>query len=316
VGELRAVATRPEAFAPHALHAPDRAWPETNCYLDLWIELLHALGRDPTPLMGAAAGLAWEGDHVTFLKPTATELFALGGVVLQEMALWDVLETQCATQLARGALPLIEVDAWFLPDTAGAAYREQHTKTTIAISAMDREAGWIEYFHNAGLFRLSGEDYAGVLGLPPHAQTLFPYAELVRPGAVPPPDTLRAEARRMLARCTAMRAGHDPVAGLAEALPGLMAGTGGDPRRIHALCFNTARALGGAAGLLADHLSWLGADGSAAAALADAAKTLQFQVSRAARRGRSDPAIAVSLDGMSTLWRRAAAEVEAAARGE
>ena len=31
-------------WVPHRLHGPDRMWPETNCYVDLWIELLHALG--------------------------------------------------------------------------------------------------------------------------------------------------------------------------------------------------------------------------------------------------------------------------------
>jgi len=37
----------PAAYTPSALHHPDRTFPETNCYVDLWIELLHALGIDP-----------------------------------------------------------------------------------------------------------------------------------------------------------------------------------------------------------------------------------------------------------------------------
>jgi hypothetical protein len=308
MAELRAVALRPEAHVPHpVLHAPDRPWPETNCYLDLWIELLHAAGRDPVPLLGVAAGLSWEGDHFTFLKPCAADLFALTGTVLQELALWDSTEAQVATQLARGAVPLLEVDAFFLPDTAGAAYREQHTKTTIAVSAMDPEAGWLEYFHNAGLFRLSGEDYAGVLGRPPHQPALFPYAELVRLRAGAPPaapEALRAQARGVLARCAASRAEDDPLGRFAEDLPGMMARTEGDPRRIHALCFNTARQFGGGVGLLADHLAWLGEDGSEATRLAELAKTLQFQISRAARRRRDDPAIRATLGAMSAAWSR------------
>ena len=43
--------TRPSGLAPagpyvpHPLHDSGRDWPETNCYVDLWIELLH--GRGP-----------------------------------------------------------------------------------------------------------------------------------------------------------------------------------------------------------------------------------------------------------------------------
>ena len=37
----------PRTYAPHRIHGDGRVWSETNCYADLWIELLHALGRDP-----------------------------------------------------------------------------------------------------------------------------------------------------------------------------------------------------------------------------------------------------------------------------
>ena len=35
----------PQNYAPHPLHDAERIWPETNCYIDLWIETLHALLR-------------------------------------------------------------------------------------------------------------------------------------------------------------------------------------------------------------------------------------------------------------------------------
>ena len=35
---------RPGTYRRHAIHGEDRIWAETNCYVDLWIELLHALG--------------------------------------------------------------------------------------------------------------------------------------------------------------------------------------------------------------------------------------------------------------------------------
>ena len=310
--ELRAVRLRPGDHVPHRLHAIDRPWPETNCYLDLWIELLHTMGRDPRPLLGVAMALDWEADHFTFLKPSAADLFAATGVKMHELALWDDTETHAAAQLADGAIPLLEVDAFFLPDTAGSAYRVRHTKTTIAITAMDPEQAWLEYFHNAGLYRLEGDDYAGALGRGPQRPLLLPYAELVRVVAdAPSLKTTHSLARGLLGRYAASRTPGNPLARFAAALPGLLIRAGGDPVRIHALCFNTTRQFGSSFGLLADHLEWLGQDGADAAWLAEQAKTVQFQISRAARRLRPDPSIAASLQEMSSVWARCTADIAA-----
>ena len=310
--ELRALAIRAEDHVPHELHSADRPWPETNCYLDLWIELLHAMGRDPQPLLGVAVALDWEADHFTFLKPSAADLFAAAGVTMHELALWDDTEAHVAAQLANGAVPLLEVDAFFLPDTGGSAYQLRHTKTTIAITAMDPAKAWLEYFHNAGLYRLIGEDYAGILGGGQQRRLLFPYAELVRSaGDAPSLETMHRLARRLLVRYASSRMPGNPIARFAAALPGLLIRAGGDPVRVHALCFNTTRQLGSSFGLLADHLEWLGQDGTDAAWLAERAKTLQFQISRAARRGRADPAITASLQEMSLVWARCMADIVA-----
>ncbi|HEY8050190.1 MAG TPA: DUF1839 family protein, partial [Ramlibacter sp.] len=40
------------AHNSHSLHSPQADWPEKNCYIDLWIELLHALGLEPLALPG------------------------------------------------------------------------------------------------------------------------------------------------------------------------------------------------------------------------------------------------------------------------
>ena len=37
----------PATYVPHPLHAADRNWTETNCWLDMMIEVLHVLGLDP-----------------------------------------------------------------------------------------------------------------------------------------------------------------------------------------------------------------------------------------------------------------------------
>ena len=43
------ISASPRGYQSHFSHAGERIWPETNCYLDLWIETLHALGLDPVP---------------------------------------------------------------------------------------------------------------------------------------------------------------------------------------------------------------------------------------------------------------------------
>lgn len=312
MSEIRAIRLRAEDHVPHRLHSADRPWPETNCYLDLWIELLPAIERDPQPLLGVAVALDWEADHFTFLKPSAADLFAAAGVTMHEMGLWDDTEAHVAAQLAHGAVPLLEVDAFFLPDTGGSAYQLRHTKTTIAITAMNPAEAWLEYLHNAGLYRLEGEDYAGVLGCGPLRPVLFPYAELVRvAGDAPSLEAMHRLARRLLVRYAASRGPGNPIGRFAAALPGLKVQAGGDAARIHALCFNTTRQLGSNFGLLADHLEWLGQDGADAAWLAERAKTLQFQISRSARRGRPDPEIAALLQEMAVVWERCMADVAA-----
>lgn len=298
--EVRSVGLRDGC---HRLHGADRTWPETNCYLDLWIELLHALGRDPVPLLGVAAALDWEADHFTFLKPSATDIFAMTGVTLHELALWDDVADQIVAQVAAGAVPLLEVDAFFLPDTHADAYCHKHTKTTIAIVAIDPGRQRLEYFHNAGRFSLEGDDYDGVLGRHGHRSLLYPFAELARVTTDPLPSIeARVAARDGLHRFARSRAPGNPVARFAAALPALLDRIGPDPARINAFCFNTTRQLGATFGLFAEHLAWLGENNDAAIRLASEAKTLQFQIARAARRNRPDPSIHAALTNMAALW--------------
>ncbi len=309
--QYRAITATPETFTLSPLNDPSRTWPESNCYLDLWIGLLRAAGHDARPLMGAAAGMRWEGDHFTFVKPNAADLFDLAGVVMHELALWDDLEVQVATQLASGSVPLPEVDSFFLPDTGD--YQRQHSKTTIGVTAVDTAAQVLEYVHNGGLFRLSGDDYAGVLSLAPHTRTLFPYSELARlPLAPPSLARQRAASCVVLRRLTAMRGPGNPVERFAAALPSLFERPN-VANKVHVLCFNTARQLGAGFGLLAEHLAWLGGNPEPAERLSEQAKTFQFQLARAARRARCDPALTLALNGMAETWSETAAAVALAA---
>ena len=93
----------------------------------------------------------------------------------------------------------MEVDSFFLPDTAGTAYRHEHVKTTVAVNEIDIEGRHLGYFHNAGYHELHGEDFDEVLRVrgPRESSGLPPYVEFVKIG--PPGPTgealLRAVAR-------------------------------------------------------------------------------------------------------------------------
>ena len=45
------------------------AWPEKNCYADLWIGFLHTLGLEPLAMLPFTVAVDFEGDQWTFFKP-------------------------------------------------------------------------------------------------------------------------------------------------------------------------------------------------------------------------------------------------------
>lgn len=149
-------------FRPHLLHHPERHWPETNCYVDLWIEVLNARGLDPLAMLAFTVRQDFEGDQFTFFKVPLEDLERLYGVSVTELAVFDDLEKHLVEQLERGRLPLVELDGMYLPDTDGVTYRTGHSKTTIAPVEINTASKRMTYFHNAGFFALEGDDYDGV----------------------------------------------------------------------------------------------------------------------------------------------------------
>lgn len=303
-----ALEARPEAGdASHPLHASDRIWPETNCYVDLWIELLHARGLRPEAMLGFTLAQDFEGDQFTFFKPPAADLERLYGLEVQELAIYDDLASHALVQIGLGRPVLVEVDAIHLPDTRGTTYGREHAKTTIAILGLDPAARELDYLHNAGRFRLHGDDFAGLFA----RATLLPYAEFVKEAGTPLPDrALPAAALDLLRRHRARAPRRNPVLGFRDALER----TGGDlvqrPLGVfHAYAFNTTRQLGANFELLGSHLAWLGASraadlGAAAASardLAQEAKTFQFQLARAFAR-RSAETLCARLDRAAATY--------------
>ena len=139
----------------------------------------------------------------------------LYGLDVQELYVWRPLLEHALEHLGAGKFISTEADAFWLPDTAGTDYRNQHTKTTIILGEIDVDARRLGYFHNAGYHTLDGEDFAHLfrLGLPADPTFMPMFAELFRPGPGVPtaPDVLRRSSLELLRKHAARRATDNPV---------------------------------------------------------------------------------------------------------
>jgi hypothetical protein len=296
----------PAGYRPHPVHDAGRTYSETNCYTDILVELLHARGDEPLAAMGFLVRMDFEGDQWTFFKPPPGDLELLYGVDVHEMQPYRPLPAQIAEQIAAGRTLIVELDAWFLPDTAATSYRAEHVKTSVAVEAIDPGGEYLRYFHNAGLHELSGEDYRGVFGLDGGPSGLPPYVELVRFDAGPrlQGEPLRAASRALLRHHLDRAPRTNPFERfgerLARDLPGLL---DGDAAGYHAYAFATVRMAGSAFELAGAHAQWLLGDAGAPAAdafgrIADGCKLLSFKL---ARRRAFDPEPALA--PLADAWR-------------
>jgi hypothetical protein len=311
---LAIAALDPATYRRHALHGEARAWAETNCYTDLLIEMVHAFGHEPLAMLPFTLAIDFEGDQWTFFKPPSAELEALYGFDIQELALWRPLAEHVTEQVAAGRPVLVELDSWYLPDTAGTAYRLQHAKTTVGVNEIDVASRRLGYFHNAGYYRLEGEDFAQVFLLDgaPHERVLPPYVEFVRwvPGfhALGGRELVEASLP-LLAKHLRRAPRENPFvkfkARFARDLEWLARA---DLGRFHAYSFANLRQYGACFELAESYLRWLTGHGIAgleppAAALREisaSAKALQFQLARAMARGK--PLDLAPIDAMAGHW--------------
>jgi hypothetical protein len=304
----------PAGYRPHRLHDPQRRWPQTNCYVDLLIEVMHATGHEPMAALGFTVAQDFEGDQFTFFKFPTSDLRRLAGIDIQELAVFDRLDTHLLTQIERGRLPLVELDAFYLPDTKGITYRSGHSKTTVGVNMLDPDRRRMHYFHNDGYFALEGEDYDSIFGqwdgTPAGGLPLFPYSEFVKFDAGRPARDPIAAALDLLALHLGRRPRRNPLgayatvfADHAEALAGRA------PEYFHTYAFNTLRQVGANFELLGSHLEWLGQHGQpqlgeaiqAAYAIAEGAKVMQFKLARAMARRRFD-GLAEAIEPMASAW--------------
>jgi hypothetical protein len=299
-------------FRPHSLHAVERTWTETNCYVDVWIEVLHALGLDPVAAGAFTLSTDFEGDQWTFFKFPPEDLRTLFGLEVSEFNVWKSVIDHVIEQLDLGRLCTVEVDSWFLPDTRGVSYGIAHVKSTIVPQMIDVGGRVLGYFHNAGYFELEGDDFDGVFRLGSHtdAPGLPPYVELIRL------ERVRRHDPDLVSRVVSLTRDHlrrrpsdNPIvrlgARLAHDMPWL---TQQDLETFHLYSFGTCRQCGATAELAASFVEWLnrhdqpGTESAVASFsdLAAGAKALQFALARVVRGRQVD--LAAILGPMEQHW--------------
>jgi len=253
-------------YTRDVLHAESCAWVEKNCYVDIWIEVVHALGLETRAMLPFVAAIDFEGDQWTFFKPPHGELRELYGIDVQELNVWRPLLEHAQEYLCAGKLISTEADAFWLPDTSGTDYRRQHTKSTIVLNDLDLPNRRLGYFHNAGYYQLEGEDFARTfrLDLPPDPTFMPLFAEVVRVDGLvrrPTQELVRMSValwQRHLARLPRTNPVTRFQQRFEQDLPLIQArGLG----YYHAWAFGTIRQLGAAFELAALNLKWLAEHG-------------------------------------------------------
>ncbi|MBS2025344.1 MAG: DUF1839 family protein [Deltaproteobacteria bacterium] len=303
-----------KSYQRHFIHGEERAWTETNCYVDLWIELLHGYGLDPVPALAHTVAIDFEGDGFTFFKPPLEDIEELYGFEVMEHNIWRPLPEHIKEQLALGRPLLIEIDAWFLPDTAGVSYKTDHAKTTVAVTAIDTEAKTLGYFHGRGYYELSGEDYVGALRLelPPGVVSLPPYTEIAKTRHLKRPSRaeLTAISLKQLARHRAAMPTDNPMTRFGVRLVHDIEWLKTQPlQAFHQYSFATVRQLGSCAEVTASYMRWLGESGvpglePAAGAydeISATCKTMQFRLARVANTKKPWDASA-SVQTLADSW--------------
>jgi len=311
----RVLALDPGSYRRHFIHGGGRIWAETNCYMDVWIELLHALGHEPVAALPCTLAADFEGDQWTFFKIPLTDLYDLYGLDVQELAIWRPLTEHIEEQVERGRPVLVELDSYFLPDTAGAAYRQAHMKSTVAVVEIDVSRRHLGYFHNQGYHHVDGEDFLDLFRLSgtPDPAFLPPYVEFVkirrRAGLDEP---LLRRSLRLLRRHLGLLPDENPFprfrSRFEQDLPRLM---NGSLETFHQYSFATLRQYGACFELAQTYLRWLAEQGEqgldeasdALREIAEAAKVFQFQLARAI--GRRKPLDLSPFETMADCWLRA-----------
>jgi Domain of unknown function (DUF1839) len=322
-----AVAIDVDRYQPHWLHGDSVDWPETNCYVDVVLELLAALGHDPLPALGFTIRTDLEADQFTFFKFRHTDLESLYGFEIVETNPWTDVVDQVTAEVRSGRVPLVEVDSFFLPDTVGTAYGSAHVKTTIAVLEIHTGPASLVYAHNRSIHRVAGADAQGLLAaanasspvLPPYLETV----RIDRPAVVDRAGQ-HGFAREQLRHHVVRMPETNPFVRFQDRFDAdLDRLSSGGMEFFHNYAFAMFRQFGASASLAAAHLDWLASDAepAAAALLSDAAdcfrvisqgaRTLQLRCARTAMSGKRGD-VSATFASLQSSWETASANLRKA----
>ncbi len=303
----------PEHYVQHRIHTQERDWAETNCYVDIWIELLHSLGYEPIAAMPYTIAIDFEGDQWTFFKFPLGDLLQLFALDVQELALWLPLTKHIEGQVALGRPVLVELDSYFLPDTIGTAYQQAHVKSTVAVIEIDVEKKHLGYFHGQGYYHLSGEDFTNVFNMNEgeNSSILPPYVEIVKrrnTDKLTGNDLLKTSLI-LFKRQLALLPLENPFTAFKKKFErDLQWLLEKDLDMFHQYSFATFRQYGSCFELSSIYLQWLSEQGEEGLSVArknlknisEIAKVYQFQLARSIMRKK--PLDLTPIDEMSALW--------------
>ena len=302
-----------DGYQRHLIHTRERHWAETNCYVDVWIELLHAWGFDPIAAMPFTVAIDFEGDQWTFFKFPHSDLRALYGLDIQELAIWQPLVEHVDEQVGLGRPVLVELDSFYLPDTEGTAYRREHTKSTVAVVDIDLANQRLGYFHGQGYYELSGDDFTNVFRLagPQDPAMLPPYVEFVkrRPNRAATGRQLVNTSVELLKQQLTLIPETNPFVKFKTRFAADVDWLMNEPMEVfHQYSFATLRQFGACYEMAALYFDWLtGHDvpglepvRDAFALLSTGAKTMQFQLARS--MARKKPINLIPVDEMAGTW--------------
>ena len=307
-------ALNPARYERHLIHGAERTWAETNCYVDVLVELLHGLDYEPAAALPFTLGIDFEGDQWSFFKFPHEDLFALYGMEIQEFNPWRSLAQHVETQVGLGRPVLVEMDSFFLPDTAGTAYKLAHVKSTIAVNAIDIEQRYLGYFHGQSYYELTGQDFIDIfqLGGLVHERMLPPYIEYVKLRnlhEVPRGKALVDASLVLLRKHLQLIPRDNPFVRFKDAFARdfdwLLTQ---EMETFHLYSFATFRQYGACFELVETYLKWLQQQGQqnldaaiqAFATISNNTKAFQFQLARAMARKR--PIDLAPLDEMAAAW--------------
>ncbi len=304
----------PETYQRHLIHGPDRIWAETNCYSDLWVELLHAMRHEPIAALPFTLSIDFEGDQWTFFKFPIADLYELYGLDVLELTIWKSLIEHVDEQVGLGRPVLVEMDSYYLPDTHGTAYQLSHTKTTIAVTEIDVEARHLGYFHAQGYYHLNGDDFVNLFRINDKDEThLPPYVEFVKDwSSSKDRGDLVESSIHLLRRQLRFIPQKNPFTAFTERLAKDVDWLTGEPMEtFHLYSFVTLRQLGACYELSKTYLQWLEDHGQTglgeAKALFDdistTAKTSQFQLARSVSKKK--PLDFSPIEKMGQAWQTA-----------